>query len=253
MYNATITGERIKELRGKKSQDQCSKELGISRGALSFYENGERKPDAEILFKMCEYFSVSADYLLGITRNPSTDPNIQNACEITGLTEESIKKLQLIGNMNDKHNNVTMKSMLNELINNEEFIQLLRDCLNLYYFSSEFVEKVIAPYYDDEMIEKTDLQMFRASERFRNILEKLKNPAYEKALQYINNYYRWRIVDGINNGFPFIPLVPYIPKNKIEEEYFNKYTEQAKLDLKEISEIFEQEVKKYAQHNPTSE
>lgn len=99
MYNATITGERIKELRGSLSQDKCAQELGISRGALSFYENGDRKPDAEILHKMCKYFSVSADYLLGLSNNKTTDPDIDNACKVTGLSEQAIEKMMFINNL----------------------------------------------------------------------------------------------------------------------------------------------------------
>ncbi len=120
MYNATITGERIKKLRGKKTQDQCAKELGISRGALSYYENGERKPDAEILYRMAEHFKVSVDYLLGLAKEQTIEPDIKIACKVTGLTEEVIKKVSELDNNG--------KSALNYFISFEgieEFFTLL--------------------------------------------------------------------------------------------------------------------------------
>lgn len=95
MFNGQLLGERIKKIRGKKSQDIFANEIGISRGALSYYENGEREPDAEIIYKICESGNVSADYLLGFTDNPTTDPDLKAICEYTGLNEKSINKLNV--------------------------------------------------------------------------------------------------------------------------------------------------------------
>lgn len=39
-------------------------ELCISREALSYYENGKRSPDIDMLVKLSEYFHVSIDYLI---------------------------------------------------------------------------------------------------------------------------------------------------------------------------------------------
>ena len=66
-------GNRLKTLRGKMSQEEFAKLLDISRGALSFYENGERMPNIEVVFKMCNVFNVSADYLLGTNINANVD------------------------------------------------------------------------------------------------------------------------------------------------------------------------------------
>lgn len=39
-------------------------DLCISREALSYYENGKRSPDTDMLIKLSEYFHVSIDYLI---------------------------------------------------------------------------------------------------------------------------------------------------------------------------------------------
>ncbi|MCL2556497.1 MAG: helix-turn-helix transcriptional regulator [Firmicutes bacterium] len=58
---------RIKELREEKelTQMQLAKELGFSRNTISQYERGEREPDFQTLKKLCDFFEVTSDYLLG--------------------------------------------------------------------------------------------------------------------------------------------------------------------------------------------
>ena len=54
----------LKEIRRKKnySQLKVAMDLSISREALSYYENGKRSPDLEMLWKLSQYFNVSIDY-----------------------------------------------------------------------------------------------------------------------------------------------------------------------------------------------
>ena len=49
------------------SQRKAAGELGISQALLSHYENGVREPGLEFVVKACDYYHVSADYLLGRT------------------------------------------------------------------------------------------------------------------------------------------------------------------------------------------
>ena len=39
-------------------------DLTVSREALSYYENGKRSPDVDMLVKLSRYFNVSVDYLI---------------------------------------------------------------------------------------------------------------------------------------------------------------------------------------------
>lgn len=56
----------LREIRRKKgySQQKVSFDLNISREALSYYENGKRNPDLELLVAMSKYFGKSIDYLI---------------------------------------------------------------------------------------------------------------------------------------------------------------------------------------------
>lgn len=61
--------ERLKNLRESKNllQKDVAKELGITKSAYSNYEQGIRFPTYDILIKICKFYNVSADYLLGLT------------------------------------------------------------------------------------------------------------------------------------------------------------------------------------------
>ena len=56
----------LKKIRKQKklSQLKVAMDLSISREALSYYENGKRSPDIEMLIKLSDYFNVSIDYLI---------------------------------------------------------------------------------------------------------------------------------------------------------------------------------------------
>ena len=49
------------------SQRQVAKELGISQALLSHYEKGIREPGLNFVVKACDFYNVSADFLLGRT------------------------------------------------------------------------------------------------------------------------------------------------------------------------------------------
>jgi len=56
----------LREIRRKKgySQLKVAMDLSISREALSYYENGQRSPDIQMLLMLSNYFNVSIDYLI---------------------------------------------------------------------------------------------------------------------------------------------------------------------------------------------
>ncbi len=61
--------KRLREIRCDKklSQKDVAKALNIAVSTYSNYEQGIRTPSVEIIIKLCKFFGVSADYLLGIT------------------------------------------------------------------------------------------------------------------------------------------------------------------------------------------
>ncbi len=52
------------------SQRTAAAELGISQALLSHYENGAREPGLGFVCRACDYYGVTADYLLCRTEEP---------------------------------------------------------------------------------------------------------------------------------------------------------------------------------------
>ena len=50
-----------------RTQIQLADYIGVSRQCINDYKNGKAFPSLIIFKRMCEYFNVSADYLLGIS------------------------------------------------------------------------------------------------------------------------------------------------------------------------------------------
>ena len=67
------------------SQRAAAGELGISQALLSHYENGIREPGLRFVVRACDYYGVSADFILGRTLsregNMLTEQDILDAAE----------------------------------------------------------------------------------------------------------------------------------------------------------------------------
>lgn len=96
MDNVTkVFSTRLKQLRCTKSQDEVAKGIGISRGALSYYEKGERNPDITTLASIAQYYGVSADYLLGLSDTPTLSAEEKAICDTIGLSQNSVEILKI--------------------------------------------------------------------------------------------------------------------------------------------------------------
>lgn len=51
-------GEKLKELRGCRTQTGVARAVGITPSALSMYESGERVPRDEVKERLCAYYQV---------------------------------------------------------------------------------------------------------------------------------------------------------------------------------------------------
>lgn len=70
----------------KVSQRTAAAALGISQALLSHYENGVREPGLAFVVKACDYYGVSADFLLG--RTLSRDGVVIAAEELYDISDE---------------------------------------------------------------------------------------------------------------------------------------------------------------------
>lgn len=62
--NKGLIGLKIIRAKKQYSQLKVAMDLNISREALSYYENGKRNPDLQMLRQLSQYFNVSIDFLI---------------------------------------------------------------------------------------------------------------------------------------------------------------------------------------------
>ena len=60
---------KLKELRKNRKYTQIYVQMqtGIEQALLSKFENGERVPPTETLFRLAEFYNVSMDYICGVS------------------------------------------------------------------------------------------------------------------------------------------------------------------------------------------
>ena len=61
-------GKLIRELRKEKgiTQTELAKEISTTQDTISLWELGKSYPDVINVVKLCKFFGVTADYLLGL-------------------------------------------------------------------------------------------------------------------------------------------------------------------------------------------
>lgn len=87
-----MLGERIKNLRINKnlSQVDLAKCFGVTKQSVSNWENENIMPSIDMLIKIENFFSVSTDYLLGLSEKHTLNTD--------GLSELQISHIQTIIN-----------------------------------------------------------------------------------------------------------------------------------------------------------
>ena len=68
-----MLNQRIRQLRQARSMSQVdlAKRLNVTKQSVSNWENDNIQPSIEMLVKLSAVFSVSTDYLLGLSDDPA--------------------------------------------------------------------------------------------------------------------------------------------------------------------------------------
>lgn len=167
------------------NQQKLAEFIGTTRQSISLYSTGKRKPDIEILNKLCDFFNVSSDYLLGRTNSKSLDIDNISINKNLGLSDKAIDVIETINNPIT----LLLKSRLLDT-NESEPINAASLDINIFnYFISEpaFVElfSSICTYITqstiNEVIEENFLNKYA---KINNI--KLDNKyVYDKRIYYL--------------------------------------------------------------------
>ncbi len=86
---------RLTDLRKEKnlSQKEAASCLGVSQALLSHYEKGIRECKLDFLKKACDYYDVTADYLLGFSDNRQGISDVYIKTELETDTELKTKTI----------------------------------------------------------------------------------------------------------------------------------------------------------------
>lgn len=99
--NGMTFKERFKELVGNSTQEEVANKINTSRQNVGNWLNGKSRPDIYALTEISKAFTVSTDYLLGLTDIKSADTTIQDICKYTGLADETIKHFLKLKNSSE--------------------------------------------------------------------------------------------------------------------------------------------------------
>lgn len=159
--------QRLRELRGNRTQKEMSALLDVTEKTYRSWENGEYRkghnektypqPDLERLIKMSEIFHCSIDYLL--CRSDCTSVDNHYISLKTGLSDKAIERIT------SKNSNTPSQDFLNSFILSAEYLEIRNnmhwienDCHNIsnYYKAFEEINAVIEKTTDKDEYNRLD-------------------------------------------------------------------------------------------------
>ena len=89
---------RIAALRRERGWNQAdlSNMLNVSYQAIGHYESGRRSLDVETINALCDIFSVTADYLLGRSDQPTPEISAQDWALLDAYHRASLRDRDLV-------------------------------------------------------------------------------------------------------------------------------------------------------------
>jgi|GEM_PF-900878 transcriptional regulator, XRE family len=231
--NLNELGERYKNLRlsieekDPVSIKKLSELIGILPPRISELENGKRDMSLTELKAYHKYFKVSFEYLLGETDISSTNEDIKISCKVTGLSEEAVKKLQIIHENEDMYTPSRIDCVSSESIPSTGFFVF--DAPSAIKIASELIEH----RFFEILIGDIQIYSVMHSERNNtvNVSEELYNNIKNNPISSTYNY--------------------YITPNIIAETKLNHASDCIKRIITEITKT--KEASDNAEHNPTQE
>lgn len=188
MNETKTLGQRLYECREKTGMKQAdvARALNVQRQQISYYENDSRQPDLDRLKELSRLYGVSTDFLLGMTDVSSSDLEIKEVCNYTGLSENAVAVLHCNAAYREKFGSEPEEIAFDTIEQTTEYPYVNRsllDAVNLlieHGYETVFFEMLLNYIYsnDLELIDSRGIPDY--SLRYRN--EKLSR--YEFHLNF---------------------------------------------------------------------
>lgn len=162
--------KRFSELRYETglSQVKLGKLLKLSPATIGYYENGDRVPDIVTAARIANYFSVSVDYLLGLSDVRSTEQNIKNICKATGLSENAVDGLISAAEWGEPALTKTINLLLSELASDLNCVDKIERGivaqLKTYLFTTNNDNRTYSVSYSGKLINLSNTDAFAKPE-----------------------------------------------------------------------------------------
>lgn len=155
-YFKKLVGLRISSLfiEQNKTHKSLADYMGVKTPVISYICNGDRLPNIAQIYMIAEFFSVSADYLLGLTQLQTTEKTSVNIYEETGMTDGAINSILEI----KKAKNGNCMGSLNKMLAKKGFSILISYINQMETSDTE---------------EKSALYKMKALETFWQLLEQI--------------------------------------------------------------------------------
>ena len=187
-----------------------SKILGISRQAVSQYQDGTGQPNVEKLMKIAEYFNVSIDWLVGRKGSvKSLNPDEQAVGKYTGLSDEAIRTLHLIEEYQHGQLGVSAKGytistldVLDELISSSRFLNIINELSLFLVYGGALPAEAYNSNEKELSVDEYERFYSWASGRNLEIVSRkdIRELHLEKACDELKNIFREMLDDQVQAG-----------------------------------------------------
>ena len=179
-----VFARRLTEIMQKRGLNQtqlaakikAEQETVIQRQTISQYMSGQSKPDTDRLTVLCKALNVSADYLVGLRKDETSDANAQSAIDYTGLSEEAAKKLNVFSKKKDVR---AYSDLLSLLICDPDFEWFL-GVLEGYFAEEKYIQTDFG--VSRVVANNKNLAMLAVTQGLPNILERISVQFKERYL-----------------------------------------------------------------------
>lgn len=206
-------GKKLTAIRKEKglNQQEVADIIGVSRGALSYWEKGERGIDIDSLYKLCAIYDVSIDYLIGAKSTPETEFNYDIVNDLTslGFTVEAIEcmlgKPYTIQLLNDMllHPNCQELEYLTHYSRYTVYEKL--DCDYRAFLTSKLLHSMMGDIYKEWYVDNDTRLMELSQEEKAKIIDKIEQylADVEKHKEFDpyseNSFENWEYLDTLTD------------------------------------------------------
>lgn len=95
--------KHLRERNGKQTQENLANALGITRSAISSYEDGRAEPKLVVMNRIAQYFNITLDQLLNVELATLGDVDLQQQKEVKKYA--SAENLRILTITTDRENN----------------------------------------------------------------------------------------------------------------------------------------------------